>query len=190
MSDTPWIPAGKDKTPRSYATEPPRPERHSPMPPGVAVKPAAIVLKHNVFVVSVAAMVITSLVTFFIPLFNGLVGGLFGGFHAGRMKRALAAAAASSVMVPAILGFGLFIAKNPEFYLFSGLGFGGWMALHVIGTFIGAISGAVARPFFTERTLYRSRGVSAAPPPGTGAAPGRSGSGTPAVPPSEPVREA
>lgn len=157
MSDTTRIPPEEDKTPRSYATEPPRPERYAPIPPGITVKPDAIVLKHTVFVVSVAAMVLTSLVTFFIPLFNGLLGGLFGGYHAGRMKRALAAAAVSSVMVPALLGFALFMDKHPQMYLFSGLGFWGWAALHVIGIFTGAVAGAVARPLITERNLYRSR---------------------------------
>lgn len=155
MSDTTRIPPEEDKTPRSYATEPPRPAKYAPIPPGITVRPEGIVLKRNIFVVSVAVMVITSLVTALIPLFNGLLGGLFGGFHAGRMKRALGAAALSSVMVPAIIGFALFIDKQPQLYLFSGLAFWEWVALHVIGTFIGAVAGAVARPRITERNLYR-----------------------------------
>jgi hypothetical protein len=100
-------------------------------------------------------MVFTSLITFYIPFFNGLLGGAFGGFHAGRMKRALAAAAVSSVMVPAILVFAHFISQQPRLLFLMGLTTWEWVACHVAGTVLGAVAGAVARPRLTERDLYR-----------------------------------
>jgi hypothetical protein len=169
------VPADQDKTPRSYATEPARHVTYASLPPDVTLKPSGIYFKDNVFVVSVATMVITSLVTFFIPLFNGLLAGAFGGYHAGRMKRALGAALASSILVPATLLFFFSFSYSFELgqssRLFWGLGFGGWTALHVIGTFLGAVSGAASRPLVTDRNQHRYAHVSAAPAPRSDAAP-------------------
>jgi hypothetical protein len=149
----------QDKTRRSYATEPARHVDYASMPSDVTLKPEGIYFKDNVLVVSVAAMVVTSLVTFFVPFFNGLLGGVFGGYHAGRMKRALGAALASSVLVPATLLFFYSFSysfENPEpLKLFWGLGVTGWVALHVLGTFIGAVAGALSRPLVTERNMHR-----------------------------------
>jgi hypothetical protein len=165
----------QDKTPRSYATEPARKVHYASLPPDVTLKPSEIYFKDNVFTVSVATMVITGLVIFFIPLFNGLLAGAFGGYHAGRMKRALGAALASSVITPAIILFFYSFAYTFELSqpsnLFWGLGIGGWVALHVIGTFIGAVSGAASRPLITERNLHRYVPVSATPVPQSAVAP-------------------
>jgi hypothetical protein len=169
------VSADQDKTPRSYATEPARHVEYASMPPDVTLKPQGIYFKDNVLVVSVATMVVTSLVTFFIPFFNGLLGGAFGGYHAGRMKRALLAALANAVLVPATLLFFYSFSysfENPEpLYLFWGLGVGGWVALHVIGTFIGAVAGALSRPLITERNMHRYVRVNAGPAPRTDVAP-------------------
>jgi hypothetical protein len=165
----------QDKTPRSYATEPARKMEYASLPPDVTLTPEGIYFKNNVFTVSVVTMVITSLVLFFIPLFNGLLAGAFGGYHAGRMKRALGAALASSVIAPGILLFFYSFAYSFEnaqpSRFFWGLGVGGWVALHVIGTFIGAVSGAASRPLITERNLHRYVPVSATPVPPSAAAP-------------------
>jgi hypothetical protein len=164
-----------DKTPRSYATEPARHVDYAPLPPDVTLKPEGISFKHNIFVVSVATMVITSLVTFFLPLFNGMLGGVFGGYHAGRLKRALGAALASSLIGPGILLFFLsfsYAFESPEpHYLFWGLGFTGWVALYVIGTFIGAVAGAFCRPVITERNMHRYARVTASSAPRPDVAP-------------------
>lgn len=154
MSDT-QIPPEKNKTPTSYATEPARHVDYAELPPDVTLKPEEIVVKRPIFVTSVAVMVFTSLVTFYIPLFNGLLGGAFGGFHAGKMKRALAAAAVSSVMVPAILVFAHFLSQQPRLLFLLGLTFWEWVACHVAGTILGAVAGAYSRPRITERDLYR-----------------------------------
>jgi hypothetical protein len=154
MSDT-LIPPEKDKTPASYATEPARHVELAELPPGITLKPEGFAVKRPIFVVSVAVMVFTSLVTFYIPFFNGLLGGAFGGFHAGRMKRALGAAAVSAVMVPAILVFAHFISEQPQLLFLMGLSFWEWVACHVAGTLLGAVAGAVSRPRITERDLYR-----------------------------------
>ncbi|MDC0712790.1 hypothetical protein POL68_30295 [Stigmatella sp. ncwal1] len=133
----------------------PRHVDYATLPPDVVARPEGIQFQHNTFVVSVATMVLISLITFFIPLFNGLLGGAFGGYHAGRMKRALGAALVTSVLVPAII-LGAYALAGPHLSrLFSGLGTGGWIALHVMGTFLGAASGAASRPLDTERDLYR-----------------------------------
>jgi hypothetical protein len=153
MSDT-LVPPEKDKTPPSYATEPGHHVDYAELPPGITLRPEEIAVKRPIFVTSVAVMVFTSLVTFWMPFFNGLLGGAFGGFHAGRMKRALAAAVASSVMVPAILGFAHFISEQPSLHFLSGLTTWGWVACHVAGTLLGAAAGAFARPRVTERDLY------------------------------------
>lgn len=150
---TPKDPRRVDKTPRSYATEPPRPIDVMEPAPGEVVGPELnyIEPRHNTFVVSVVTMVFTSLITFYLPLFNGLVGGSFGGFHARRWGRALGAAVLNSILVPAILlaGYGW---DQPDFLrFFSGLGFNGWFYLHVIGTFIGAAFGVMCRPLVDER---------------------------------------
>ncbi len=155
---TPVAPAD-DKPPRSYATEPARHVSYADLPPDVTLKPEGIYFKDNVFVVSVAAMVVTSLVTFFIPFFNGLLGGLFGGYHAGRMKRALGAALASSAVGLGTLLFFFSFSysfESPEpLNFFSGLGVVGYAALYVIGTVIGAVAGAYSRPLITERNMHR-----------------------------------
>jgi hypothetical protein len=165
----------QDKAPASYTTERPRHVEYASLPPDVTLKPQGIYFKDNVFVVSVATMVVTSLLTFFVPFFNGLLGGAFGGYHAGRMKRALGAALASSVLVPATLLFFYSFSysfENPEpLKLFYGLGVVGWVALHVIGTFIGAVAGALSRPLITERNMHRYVRVNAAPTPRSDAAP-------------------
>lgn len=183
-------PHDQDKRSRSYATEPLRHVEYATLPPDVTLKPNTneIPLKHTIFVVSTATMVIISLITFWVPLFNGLLAGAFGGYHAGRMKRALAAAAVNSVMVPAIIAFAHLMSEQPALLFLSGLTFWGWVALHVIGTFIGAITGAASRPLITERNMARYAYVNAARTPRSDAAPERSRSETSAVPPNGPVR--
>lgn len=153
MSDT-LVPPEKDKTPPSYATEPARHVDYDELPPGVTLKPEAIAVKHSIFATSVVVMVFISLITFWMPFVNGLLGGAIGGFHAGRMKRALAAAVASSVMVPAILGFAHLMSRQPGLRFLMDLTTGQWVACHVAGTLLGAAAGAFARPPFTERDLY------------------------------------
>ena len=169
-----FTPVSPDR-PRSYATEPARQVEYASLPPDVTLKPEGIYFKNNVFTVSVVTMVITSLVLFFIPLFNGLMAGAFGGYHAGRMKRALGAALASSIITPGILlffsSFVYSFESAQSLRFFGGLGVGGWVALYVIGTFIGAVSGAASRPLITERNLHRYVPVSATPVPPSGAAP-------------------
>ncbi|MBN1210557.1 MAG: hypothetical protein JXB05_37230 [Myxococcaceae bacterium] len=149
-------PPEKDKAPRSYATEDPlRNAEYAPLPPDITLRPERIELKHNVFVVSVTTMVFISLILAWLPLFNALLAGAFGGYHAGRMKRSLAAAAVTSVMVPAILGFAHFISETPSLYFLWGLTVWQWVLLHTVGMFIGAVSGAASRPLITERNLAR-----------------------------------
>jgi hypothetical protein len=158
MSDT-LIPPEKDKLPSSHTTEPPRHVDYAELPPGITLKPEGFAVKRPIFVTSVAVMVFTSLVTFYIPFFNGLLGGAFGGFHAGRWKRALAAAVVSSVMVPLILAFAHFISERPQLLFMMGLTTWEWVACHVAGTILGALTGAFARPRITERDIYRRRTV-------------------------------
>ncbi|AFE07546.1 hypothetical protein COCOR_07457 [Corallococcus coralloides DSM 2259] len=134
------------------------------LPPGVRVEESYFTLKHNRFDVSVLTMVLISAITFFIPLFNGLLAGTFGGFHAGRPRRALAAAAVASVVVPAAfyVAFNVFSVGGERIFL--GLGWGNWTLLHVIGLFIGALCGAASRPVFTgEVPVFRTQYVSGAP---------------------------
>jgi hypothetical protein len=163
------------KTPRSYATEPARYAEYVNLPPDVTLKSEGIYFKDNVLVVSVVTMVFTSLVTFFFPFFNGLLGGVFGGYHAGRVKRALGAALASSVLGPGTLLLFYFFSSSlgsPEpQYLFYGLGLTGWIALYVTGTFIGAVAGAYSRPLITERNMHRYARVTATPASRTDVAP-------------------
>jgi hypothetical protein len=153
MSDT-LIPPEKDKTPPSYETELGQHVDYAEIPPDITLKPDEIAVKHPIFGTSVAVMVFTSLLTFWMPFFNGLLGGAFGGFHAGRMKRALAAAVVSSVMVPAILAFAHFMSEQPRLLFLLGLTTWEWVACHVAGTILGAVAGAFARPRITERDLY------------------------------------
>jgi hypothetical protein len=176
MPDTPLIPPKQDKTPPSYATEPPRRADYAELPPGITLKQDTIALKKPSLAGSVSLTVFFSLITFYMPLFNGLLGGAIGGFHAKRMKRALGVAVASSVLVPTILAFAHFISQQPRLLFLMGLTTWEWVALHVIGTLLGAVAGAVASQSFTE-----------APLPGSAAAPESSRAGPPAVPPSEPV---
>lgn len=126
-----------------------RVEYYAAAPPDTRVEESHIDLKHNRFDVSVLTMVLISAITFFMPLFNGLLAGTFGGFHAGRPRRALAAALVAAVVVPA----GFFVAYNVfsvgSERLFYGLGWFNWTMLHVIGLFIGALCGAASRPMFS-----------------------------------------
>lgn len=160
--------------PDAGATPPPHYEFiRSELPPGVTMKPEQVVLKRNIFVGSVLTMFIASFVTFWIPLFNGLLGGAFGGYHAGRMKRALAAAAVNSVAVPGALAALYFFSQHDAGRFFYGLGFQGFVVLHVIGTFIGAAAGAASRPLVTGDLPLRREplGVSASPTPTPGGVP-------------------
>ena len=149
---------GPDKgtTPPSYTREPHREFVQAMLPPGIGMKPENIVLKRRILVGSILTMVLTSAVTFWLPFFNGLLGGTFGGYHAGRLKRALGAAVVSSIVVPAAIFFLAFMSKNDSSYLFYGLGFQGWMLLHIIGTFIGAVAGSASRPLMTGDYLQRA----------------------------------
>jgi hypothetical protein len=186
--NTPIPPPNKDKTPRSYATEPLRHAEYAPLPPDVTLRPEGISFKHNTFVVSVATMAFISLITAWIPLFNGLLAGTFGGYHAGRMKRSLGAAAVTAVMVPAILGFAHFISETPSSYFLWGLTAWQWVALHTLGLFIGAVAGAASRPLITERNMARYAYVNGVRGPASGVAPERSRSEPPVAPPSGPAR--
>lgn len=154
MSDTTLIPSDQDKTPPSYATKPAEHVHYAELPAGVTLRPEGITLKHNIGVVSTLVMVLTSLLTFWMPLFNGLLGGLLGGYHAGTMKRALGAAVVTSVAVPAILWFFHYLSEQPELFFLLGLTFKQWIIAHVIGTFLGAISGVYSRETITDRDLY------------------------------------
>jgi hypothetical protein len=147
----------------------------------------------RIFIGSVLTMFIASFVTFWIPLFNGLLGGAFGGYHAGRMKRALAAAAVNSVAVPGALAFLYFFSQHDAARFFYGLGFQGFVVLHVIGTFIGAVAGAASRPLVTGDLPLRREplSVSASPTPAPGGVPTSrpaSSTETETTPPSGPGR--
>jgi hypothetical protein len=102
--------------------------------------------RHNTFVVSVATMVITSLVLFWAPLFNSMLGGVFGGFHARTWGRAMGAAVVNSIVVPAIILFAYGFNQPDLLRFFYGLGIEGWVILHVVGTFVGAACGVYSRP--------------------------------------------
>jgi hypothetical protein len=145
---TPTGPGKYDKTPRSYATEPERPIDVMDSPVGVGLRPSLnyIEPKHNTLIVSTLTMVFTSLLTFWMPLFNGLLGGTFGGFHARTLGRALGAAFLNSLIVPGIVLFAYGFDQPDLLRFFWGLGVQGWVALHVIGTFIGAVAGVFSRP--------------------------------------------
>ncbi|MFP2928039.1 hypothetical protein ACLESO_23125 [Pyxidicoccus sp. 3LG] len=145
---------------------------YAELPPDVTMKPETIPVHHKIFIVSTLVMIITSLATFYLPLFSGLLAGTFGGFHAGRLKRALAAAAVTAVAVPALLRFLMLLAEENSNYLFWGLGFWGWTAVHVVGTFIGAAAGAASRPVLSGEFLQRApASVSASPVPAPGVVP-------------------
>jgi hypothetical protein len=156
MSDTTLIPPEKDKTPRAYATEPARYVEYAELPPGMTLRPEGFAIKNHITVVSIVAMVLASFITFWLPLFNGLLGGMLGGYHAGRMKRALLAAAVTSAAVPGLLMFLNYMSEQPSLLFLMGLNFKEWVIAHIIGTFLGAIAGSVARPRITERDLYQS----------------------------------
>ena len=137
---------------------------YSPFPPDTRVEESRVVWKHNRFDVSVLTMVLISAVTFFIPLFNGLLAGTFGGFHAGRPRRALAAALVASVVVPAAFFVAFNVFSVGSVRVFYGLGWWNWTMLHVIGLFIGALCGASSRPVWTgEVPVFRSQYVSGPP---------------------------
>lgn len=157
MSDTTLIPPEKDKTPRSYATEPPRDVEYASLPPDVTLKSEEITLKRPIFVVSVAVMIFFSFILFWLPVFNGLLGGALGGYHAGRMKRALAAGVVTSVVVPLLLAFFSFFGEQPQLRFLMGLTFRDWIIVHVISTLIGAAGGAWMRPRISDRELWARR---------------------------------
>ena len=151
---------------------PPRPTeelQYDVDPPGTRVQESHITWKHNRFDVSVVTMVLISAVTFFMPLFNGLLGGAFGGFHAGRVRRALGAALIASVVVPGALYVLFNVFSVGGLRMFYGLGFTGWTVLHVIGLFLGALSGVASRPLFSgdSRLAFAPR-VTEPPLPGRG----------------------
>lgn len=167
---------------------------HSELPPGITMKPERVVLKRRILVGSILTMYVASFVTFWIPLFNGLLGGTFGGYHAGKLKRALAAAVVNSIAVPATLYVLYFFSQQDSARFFYGLGFRGFVILHVIGTFIGAVAGAASRPLMTGDYLHAGEPLSVSGPPGPvpGAAPtyrSTTPTETAAPPPSGPVRE-
>lgn len=151
---TPRDPPTRDKTPRSYSTEPPRPIDNMEMPAGSTVIEEGNYLepRHNTFIVSTAAMVLTSLVLFWAPLFNSMLGGLFGGFHARTWGRALGAALVNSLVVPAIILFAYGFDQPDLLRFFYGLGIDGWVILHVVGSFVGAASGVLSRPLVDRHT--------------------------------------
>lgn len=157
---TPKDPRPHDKTPRSYGTEPPRPIDEMEMPAGCTVIEEGnyIEPRHNTFLVSVATMVLTSLVLFWAPLFNSMLGGVFGGFHARTWGRALGAALVNSLVVPAIILAAYGFDQPDLLRFFYGLGIDGWVILHVIGTFVGAACGVVSRPLVDRhRGLVEAR---------------------------------
>lgn len=122
---------------------------YSDLPLDARVEESRVVWKHNRFDVSVLTMVLISAVTFFIPLFNGLLAGTFGGFHAGRPRRALAAALVTAVAVPATLYVFFNVFSVGSVRVFYGMGWLNWTMLHAIGLFIGALAGASSRPMFS-----------------------------------------
>ena len=187
MSDTRLIPPEEEEVP-SRTLDPRWRVKYASLPDDVTLRPDVIMPKHNVFVVSALVMVLTSLITFYIPFFNGLLAGTLGGYHAGRMKRALGAAVVASLAVPGFLLFAGFMSRQPELNFFSGLHFKGWLVLHILGLFIGAVGGAACRPLITERNLQRYATINSAPLPGSDAARLSSRSDYPIVPPSGPER--
>jgi hypothetical protein len=154
MSDTSLPPSEEREPPQDVVSAIPQRAEYAPIPPDITLRPDVIVLKQDVFVVSVVLMVAASLITFYIPFFNGLLGGSIGGYHAGRLRRALGAAVVTSVVVPAILAFAHVMSEQPGLHFFSGLSTWGWLVLHVSGTFIGAVCGAASRPPATRDNLY------------------------------------
>lgn len=137
-------------SPPPYVRDVHREFSRSELPAGIGMKYEEIYFKHNRFVVSVLTMFITGLVVFFVPFFNGLIAGAFGGFHARTMKRALGAAFATSIALPAFIALFSFLAGPTQLRIFGGLGFWGWAALFVIGTFIGAATGPSSSELLTE----------------------------------------
>ncbi len=143
-----------------------RVEYYAAAPPDTRVEESRFIWKRNRFDVSVLTMTLISAVTFFMPLLNGLLAGTFGGFHAGRPRRALAAALVAAVLVPAsfFVAYNVFSVGSER--LFYGLGWVNWTILNAIGLFIGALCGASSRPMFsgeiTPGYAYPS-GISGAP---------------------------
>jgi hypothetical protein len=96
--------------------------------------------------VDVSYMVVTALVLFFAPLLNGFLGGVAGGFRAGTFRRALPAAIAASVAVPAML-WALYSFPGAGLHrFFSGLGFEGFAILNAVGLLLGAVTGVLCNP--------------------------------------------
>ena len=125
---------------------------------GVIVREApadGIPIRNRGLFIGTATMVGVSAILFWVPFFNSLMAGAFGGFFARTWGRAFKAAALASVAVPAFFAF-LYGWDTPDFYyLFYGLGFWGWTALHVVGLFIGAASGVYSRPVAERRRFPR-----------------------------------
>ncbi|WP_224362435.1 hypothetical protein [Hyalangium versicolor] len=157
MSDTTVIPPEEERTLIHNAMDPSWHVDYATLPPDVTLKPDGIVLKRPILVGSVAVMVFFSFILFFVPFFSGLFGGMLGGYHAGRMKRALAAGVVTSVMVPALIAGLSFFSEQPGLLFLMGLTFREWIIAHVLGTLIGAASGAFMRPRITDRELWEHR---------------------------------
>lgn len=97
-------------------------------------------------IVDVSYMVVPALVLFFAPLLNGFLGGVAGGFRAGRFRRALPAALAASLAVPALL-FALYSFPGAGLHrMLSGLGFEGFALLNALGLLLGAVTGVLCNP--------------------------------------------
>lgn len=136
--------------PPPYVRDVHREFSRSELPAGIGMRNEEFYFKHNRFIVSVATMLVTGFVVFFVPLFNGLIAGAFGGFHARTMRRALGAALVTSIALPAFIALFSFLAGPHQLRIFGGLGFWGWTALFVIGTFIGAATGPASSELLTE----------------------------------------
>lgn len=130
----------------SHSIHEPQPEYEDSRYTQVQLRPDRLVFHNRGFVIATLTMVFVSAILFFAPLLNGLMGGVFGGFYARRWGRALASAAVASVAVPGLFLF-LYGWDTPDLnYMFYGLGFWGFTALHILGTFLGALSGVASRP--------------------------------------------
>jgi hypothetical protein len=143
------------KHPDSHSIHEPLPEYEDSSYTQVQLRPDRLVFQNRGFIIATLTMVLVSSVLFFAPLLNGLMGGVFGGFYARRWGRALASAAVASVAVPGLFLF-LYGWDTPDLnYMFYGLGFGGFAALHILGTFLGALAGVASRPL-EERLRART----------------------------------
>jgi hypothetical protein len=134
------------KHPDSHSIREPLPEYEDSHYTQVQLRPDRLVFHNRGFIIATLTMVFVSALLFFAPVLNSLLGGVFGGFYARRWGRALASAAVASVAVPGLFLF-LYGWDTPDLnYMFYGLGFGGFTALHILGTFLGALAGVASRP--------------------------------------------